>query len=513
MKLALASILVYTAAFPPFGAAAAAFAAFLPLAFLFLDPARPVSWRGALLAALLFGELTPLAVTGYWIYRAAGDFFDQPPHFGLGFAVFLTALHGALFMAPTLFLARFLVHLGPLARTLAFPTLWVAGELARSRLLDGNPWELLGSAFDAHPMLMRVSRLGGVWLLSWAAVAVSAALATTLLGRHSSARARLSGGSVLGLAVLVLLGGSLERTPRTPAPDRPLPSLRIGLVQPNIGRHELWDPSRRADHLRRTLTLSRSPTLAGVDLLVWPENAVPFLLDADRAARRRIQLLANETGAAVMLGAPRSESTRDGGARFFNSVYLFRPGGTGYETYDKRKLLPYVEVIPEWLVPYRRSSEPVHYGPGRRVTIFVVRGWKIAPLICFESIYPRFAREARRLGADLLVNVSNDSWFDRGAAARQHYGMTVLRAVENAVPLVRVANTGITAVIGPDGAPLARLPRHREAVQRVELAAAPRGRTLYTRWGDWFAWLCVLAAVPSVSLGALRAHRGRAPGG
>ena len=272
--------------------------------------------------------------------------------------------------------------------------------------------------------------------------------------------------------------------------------LAVGLVQPGVGRHELWDPALGARHLEQLLELSRAPALAGVDVIMWPENAVPFLLDADSDARAKIAALARDTGAYVMTGAPRSDNREGGTAVFYNSVYVFSPYRADYDVYDKEKLLPYVEETPAFARALLPRAKGVEYTAGHTRTLFEIAGWKVAPLICFESTYPEIAREAALAGADVLVNLSNDSWFDRGAAPEQHFGMTVLRTVETGLPLVRVANTGVSAVVDGGGRIIEELPARQTAVARIDVPRARRegSVTVYARWGDTFAWACVALA-------------------
>ncbi len=140
---------------------------------------------------------------------------------------------------------------------------------------------------------------------------------------------------------------------------------------------------------------------------------------------------------------------------------------------------------------------------------FIVRDWVIAPLVGFESIYPRFARDAARGGADLLVNVSNDSWFDRGAAGDQHFGMSLFRSPETGLPMIRVANTGITASIDPTGRIETIAPRGREEVRLVTVVAGAGAPTLYVTHGEGFGWLQVATALATLGWLLFRRRRAR----
>jgi apolipoprotein N-acyltransferase len=490
--VALATVL-YTGSLPPFGFDLLAFLVGLPLALLVLDPRRPLSAREACIAGLVFGEATTLAVGGHWLYLAAHEFFGKPALFSAAFTLLTTLTHAGVFIGAAVATSAALVHLrSPVLRVMAFGAVWVSFELLRARILYGCPWDFLGHALYRRPLLMQTASLGGAYVLSWLCLVTGAGLAVA--AQATPRRTRVIG---LLAAAAIPAGMIAYGSARVRASEAvgPAAALTVGLVQANVGRHELWDAARRSDHLDRLISLSRSPDLAGVDLLVWAENAVPFLLDADVDARRRVHDLARERDAYVLTGAPRSEEAGDGRARFFNSVYLFAPDGTGVATYDKVKLLPYVEGTPSWAASWLPRTNGVEYVPGVGQAIFDVRGWKIAPLVCFESTYPEIPRALAARGAQLFVNVSNDSWFDRGAAPAQHFGMTVLRSAENRVPLVRVANTGISAVVDAAGQIVLELPQKEPAVARYRIERPMAEGAPYTDIGDLFAWVCVAAAV------------------
>jgi apolipoprotein N-acyltransferase len=493
--VALATAL-YTASLPPFGADLLAFSVGWPLALLVLDVRRPLSVREACFAGFVFGEATTLAVGGHWLYLAAREFFGRPAPFSLAFTLLTTITHAGIFLGAAVAISGALVRLrSVLLRVMAFAAVWVSFEFFRARVLYGCPWDFLGHALYRRPLLMQAGSFGGAYVLSWLCLVTGAGVAaatraTTLRGKAIGLMASAA------IPAVMIVHGSL----RIHASDGagPQSALTVGLVQANVGRHELWDPRRRTDHLDRLISLSRSPELAGTDLLVWAENAVPFLLDADVDARGRIHELARELDAVILTGAPRSEPSGDGRAHFFNSVYLFWPDGEGLATYDKVKLLPYVERTPSWAADWLPRKEGVEYSPGAEQSIFEVSGWKIAPLVCFESTYPETSRVLASRGAELFVNVSNDSWFDRGAAPAQHFGMTVLRTVENHVPLVRVANTGVSAVVDAEGRIVLELPRRKPAVARYRIERPTTPGTFYSRHGDVFAWGCVVAAIASL---------------
>jgi apolipoprotein N-acyltransferase len=245
-----------------------------------------------------------------------------------------------------------------------------------------------------------------------------------------------------------------------------------------------------------------------VDLVVWPESAAPFLLDADADARQKIADVTAKLGAALVLGAPRSEPMGAGRVVQHNSVYFFRPGNPEPFTYDKRRLLPFVETSP-WSSD---GNEGFPYAAGSGTRTFDVHGWQVAPLVCFEGIYPEYAAEAVLAGAHVLVNLSNDAWFAGGAGPEQHFAMSRLRTVEVRRAMIRASNGGVSGVIGQDGEVVGYPIRRQKAVRTYEIPPPPRQVTFATRHGDWMVWFSCLLAAGCV-LVALRHVRGAAPTG
>jgi len=499
-----ASTLLYTLSQPPFDLGWLALVALTPMAFVFLNPVSPPTLGRALVLGLAMGEATTLAVGGHWLFYAAHSYFGKPLALSAAFTLATTLTHAGLFIGLALASTAALARLPVVARVLGFSGIWVGFELLRSEILYGCPWDLLGHGLHAVPSLAPAAELGGVPLLS-GACALTAALLASAAHAYRARRGAALALAVVAMSVPAALAGyGLAQQPAPPSaePAAGRAPLRVGLVQANVGRHDLWDRARSQKHLDQLLELSGDSRLAGADLIVWPENAVPFLLDADADARRRIQGFADSAGSAIALGATRSASRPDAPAAFFNSVYLFKPGQPDYEVYDKRHLLPYIEATPGWAADWLPRSKGIEYSAGDGPVLFEVAGWKLAPMICFESTYPRYAREAAREGAQAILNLSNDSWFDRGAAPEQHFAMTTFRSIETGLPLIRAANTGVSAVIDGRGRTLLELPSRRAAVGIVTLPAARRTVTAYSRYGDRFAlgWAMIAALLAAVGL-------------
>ncbi len=481
----LAACALFIVSYPPFDIPGSGLVATCPLALLLIE--RPIAARAAALAGAAFGLLASLGIVGHWMFLATHEFFGRSVSTSALFTVFVNATNVALFYIPVFLIARSLAGRSTAVRIFGFAAVWTAGEYLRAYAGFGNPWALLGHTLHHTSAIAQSQGVGGVWILSWAAAATGAALAAAISAR----RARHSTLPALGTALATLLGVALAGVAvgkSSSVAEKPRAPLRIGIVQADIGKHDLWRPDLAWRHLEVHLELSRDRALAGADLIVWPENAVPFLLEARADALDLIHGLADDTGAAIVLGAPRVAQTGDGRASRYVSAYLVRPGSRERESYDKVKLLPFVEKTPGWARWWDGLTWDASYTAGTDLGMFEVKGWRVAPLICFEGVYPLYAARAARAGADVFLNISNDSWFDGGAGPEQHFMMARPRAAEHGIALVRAANSGISGYIDPLGRTVAQLPSRQQAVRLVEVAR-PTGPTPYTRFGDVFVYL------------------------
>ena len=475
--LAIASGLLLAGLYPPFNLAFFGWIALTPL-ILAVDGARS---RTGFFLGWLSGTVGSLAATGYWIFRAAHDYFQLSQAGAAVFAVAVTQLFVSGYFG--LFGLTAALVSGRRLRVLLIPALFVASEYARARLLSGCPWELLGHSQHAVT-LVQICDLTGVYGLSFL-LALVATAATELRRGYAPALAA-------GLTVLaVLLYGEWRLDDLAHHTDG---SINVALVQGNLpndrrGRPELF--SQQLDHY---LNLSLRASTPHPDLIVWPENAVGFFLETNPGLRQRITDLLHSLNAALIVGAPRA-GTRPGVAALHNSAYLVTDAGLA-AVYDKRKLLPFVERL-----PLRPQDGP--YLPGAEPTVFVVAGVRLGALICYEAIYPTLARELVQVGAQVLVNISNDSWFEAGAGPQQHYGIARFRAVENHVSLVRVTNSGISGAIDPAGRDIAELPPRVARAQSLTIPVATGG-SFYSRHGDVFALGCILASVVALAHSRLR---------
>lgn len=465
---------------------------------------RPAAgFRGGWVCGTVF-----FTVTLYWLVHAIGVYSTVP----MPLAVLLLFLLGAVL---GLYFGAFgagAVWVRWIPAPLFLPALWVALEWLRGSIpVLAFPWASLGYAPLGPPALLQIAEVTGVYGLSALLVLSNVAL-HRLLGR-GSLRARGAPLAALAALVVAVLGfGSwrLTQIAHVSAEHH----LRVAVVQGNIAQDRKWDPEYQEITVSTYERLSRRAARERPELIVWPETAAPFFYQLDGPFSERIRLLAEETGSWLLFGSPAFvESPGPDEPRLRNRAYLISPRGEEAAHYDKMILVPFGEYVPfgPMLSFVDKLVEgPGMFSPGESSRPLAVAGEKAGPLICYEAIFPSLARTMAQQGASFLINITNDAWFGRTSAPHQHLTMARLRAVETRLPLVRAANTGISAVIHPDGRVTHRTALFEEAVRVADLQWAAVD-TPYRRYGDVFALACLaLSALGLLLEVTLRSRRGAA---
>jgi apolipoprotein N-acyltransferase len=376
------------------------------------------------------------------------------------------------------------------------PFVWVTFEFVRARLPEISfPWNLLGYPAAANLGLIQLTSVTGIYGLSFLVAAFNALLAWAEVGPALTARRRLG---VLAAAAICLIAVMLIGSRLVPHPQVNHMARAVQLNFPEAAEYDSnWFANHTSDMLDAA-GLSLAPKSHDEDLLVWPEAPAPFSYQDPRFAQFASQLAA-KFGHPFLVGVIEFKPPTDGATTHsttvpFNSALLFNPQGQRIFSYDKIHLVPFGEYEPFPLiheVVNRVSDEVGGFRKGQTYGVGPLPGgYSLGVFICYEAIYPGEVRRFAAEGATLLVNISNDGWFGRSAAARQHLLMARVRAVENRRWLLRVTNNGYTASVDPYGRMYEPLPTDVRASADLPYDFRT-DRTIYTRFGDWFAWLCV----------------------
>ena len=476
---AVASGLLLAAAFPPLALA--------PLSFVALVPVVVCLYRGSysprahftvgyLFGAAFFGGLL------WWVVKLSSAASMTVPWLLVPATVVLV-LYLAVYPGLFFLLLRWAGRERRLLAVLLAPALWVLFEKLRGSGEFGFPWGSIGYSLVHQPSLVQGASYGGVLGLGALIVLVNMLLGAGLLSKSARGKAVLL---ALGAGLFALNHYAGEAAIRRFDAAKPLERHVVALAQPNVPLEIKWK-SEYADSLfGQILRMTREAGSFKPGLIVFPETAAPVYMRHSREHTKRMTALARELDAAVFVGFLDARYDGPNGAlNIYNSSGMFLPDGTMAQ-YDKIHLLPFGEAIPfAWRFRFLQNIDfgQANFLPGPDRPPLASPVGAVAPLVCFESTFSDLPRKAALRGADLLVNITNDSWFGETPGPYQHSDMAILRAVENRRFLVRSGNTGVTMIVDPVGRITRRLAMDREGILTGEVHAVG-GNTFYTRNGD-----------------------------
>lgn len=463
--------------------------------------ARPL--RAAAITSWLFG-VGHFSVGLHWIVEPF--LVDAARHGWLApFALVGMAGGMALFPAATGLMTVAVARrfgLDGLARAVTFAVVWVFWEWVRSWLFTGFPWSLIGYVWAQTPEISQAAAVVGIFGLSL--ITVVAASVPAVLGAGGGKRRGWTAVAVWTVALPAVIwaagAGRLASAPGYEAGDDAamVPGVRLRIVQANIAQKDKWRRELRAGNLQRHVALSRQPAGQTPTHVIWPETAVPFFLAGNRPEDdvvRKVVATAAPPGGVVITGAPRRSGDVNH-LRFWNAAHAIDGDGRIVASYDKSHLVPFGEYVPlrgilplDKLVPGQGDFSA---GAGPQ-TLSVPGLPPVSPLICYEAIFPT-AVTSPTARPGWLLSLTNDAWFGTFAGPQQHFAIAKMRTIEEGLPMVRAANTGISAVVDPYGRTLASLGIGVEGIIDTGLPRALTVLTPYARWGN---------AVPAASSLAL----------
>ena len=489
VALSVLSALLYALAFPPWSLSWLAWFALAP----FLVAVTRVGARTAAFCGGLWALVAAYGV-GWWFPSMIASYFSVPPAVGwLGFLAVSVLCAGV-------YVAAFAVWLNWLARRgRVHPLLvalgWGTCELVRARVGIANPWALVGYSQTGFAPLLQLADLAGPYGIGMLVVSVNACVAAVA---EPALRPRRAGAAVVMALWVAAYGYGLWRLTCPFGLGKP---ITVAVAQGAVGRELRRQPGGGAASLERQLDLTRAAAVVRPDLIIWPESAIDFFLQDPSPAADAVREAARKSHADLIVGGA-AYTFGDEALRYHNSVFLVR-GGLIVGRYDKRRLLPLAEA--SVLGPFMRTGPA--YVSGDAGGALATRAAKVGTFVCSDGLYPEVVRALVTDGsAELLADLSNDSWFGARAPARQHLEMVAMRAVENRRWLVRATLTGYSAAIDPHGRIVARS-RFGEPDVLTAAVEQSNARTPYQRWGDL---PIAAAAVLVAGLCAIRAQRGGA---
>ncbi len=402
------------------------------------------------------------------------------------FALYLS-IYTALFGLVVTYLERRL----SITCLLSAPMVWVLLEYLRGIALSGFPWSLLGHSQHNFLPIIQVASVTGTYFLSFLIAAVNCVLCGFILVIRGKGQAPRKSSLIICSAVMVTLIASSLLYGHGRLGLRDEANMKVAIVQGNISQDVKWDEAFKI----RTIKTYYTKTLEagkGFDFIIWPETALPLIFNQEIYVKKIVEGLPVSLKTTLMLGTV----TKDKKEQYHNSAYAIGPSGEE-KVYSKVHLVPFGEYTPfRSLLPFmeRISVANGEFFPGDSHEPLDTGAGKLGVLICYEGIFPAITVETVRKGAQVLINLTNDAWYDNSSAPYQHLAFYRFRAIETERYVLRAANTGTSAIIDPYGRILARTPLFKE-----ELLTGTYGlkdsKTFYVRYGDYFVLVVLLAFI------------------
>jgi len=454
----------------------------------FLD--RAIEEKSSLWSLFCLGwwfGLGHFAVGLYWIANALtvdlSAFWWVIPFALFGVPAILGVFTGVSFV-----LTRFWPYRG-ISRAFAFAAIWVGMEWLRGHIFTGFPWNLVGYSWAFSLEMAQTASLGGVYALTLLTILMAVSLGY-LVGRQAFARNVAL--SIYLIAILFWVWGKNRLNhPDVVAP----PSLAIRLVQPNIPQTLKWDLAKREENFQKLLKLTALPSSLPLKAVIWPETAAPFFLEQDNP-HRFMAIEKMPKNALLLAGSLRRTWPNETPFQVWNSLLVINGAGNVIAAYDKFHLVPFGEYLPfrnlfdalfgvGTIKKITAGTIDFTAGPGPR-TIALPEGFPtFSGLVCYEVIFPSAVISVTEPRPGWMINITNDGWYGRSSGPYQHLEIARFRAIEEGIPLVRAANSGVSAVYDAYGRNQGMLGLEKEGVLDVLLPTPTREIPFYAKWGDW----------------------------
>jgi apolipoprotein N-acyltransferase len=488
---ALAGVL-FALAFPDASIPWLIFVSFIPL-FLALAHARR-GWHAFALGWLSQTVAWMLMVP--WVIRVMSHYGGLPYTTGvllyLAMCLYL-GMYGGLFGL----LVHWIHPASSFRRWLFVPLAWAAVEYIRTYLFTGFPWNLVAASIVDYTSLIQFDRVAGPYAMSMLILLPATTICWYTIARPTGVRRLLLvGGTIIILFVWWATGLVAAKLIARPTGT---PEMTAALLQPNISQEMRWSSESLVAIFQRMMTMTDDAVRHHVNVVIWPESTVPLSYSSTDFYREQIESTSRAANVDIILGSVAEDPTQP--AKLWNAAFLVSNGRTiGH--YDKIRLVPFGEYVPLRKLLFF-AEKLVHavgeFEFGTKDTPLVGR-FHYGPAICYEIVYPQIARSQVQHGADVLVTITNDAWYDGTSAPRQHLNQARLRAIETDRYLLRSGTTGISALVDPTGRLLREIPMGQQGI--IYANFHPRTTiTPYVRLGDWFAWFACAAVMIAVFRG------------
>ena len=495
IALIILSAILLILSFPNFNIEFLAWFAFVPL-FFAIDNQKP---SRAFVLSYVCGFLFFLGTT-YWLIHVTLP--------GMIAVVLYLALYFGLFGL----ILSYGLKLKTYHSLIFVPAAWVALELARSHFLTGFGWNLLAHSQSYTPVVIQIADIFGAYGVSFIIVLMNIGIFIAIKQSQKKEHAITYFMVALFVVYLALTYGAF-RLKNIFTGEK----LRVAVVQGNIPQTKKWDADFREEIISKYERLTKEAAAQKPDIIIWPETSVPGFLESEEDLFDRITKLSRDIATPLLVGTPREDPVSK--QAYYNSAVLLYKDGKIAKHYDKLHLVPFGEYVPfRKIFSFVENFAPSPIGDfkaGSDYTIFnffierksesdkvrlkLTKNIKFSSLICFEDIFPDLSRRFVNNGALFLVNMTNDAWFGRTNAPYQHAQNSIFRAVENRVNVIRAANTGHSCFIDQKGRIIAQVGDPGKEIftdgYKICEIVLTKTRTIYTVYGDVFAYLCLIISL------------------
>lgn len=494
--LSILSGMLLIAGFPPFDLYLLAWVALVPLLISLWEKEAKVSF--------ILGTITGFIYfigTIYWVFNSMYNYGHLSAILS-GVILIILSLYLAAYIGLFAVVFNSLSDRSRIPSIVIAPVLWVTLEVIRTYAFTGFPWSMLGYTQYKFLTLIQISDITGIYGISFLVAAVNGVVFDVAFNGPRRVNKmplfpeKPITASVVACIILILLtlGYGIWRLNK----DIKGRTIRASVIQGNIDQVVKWDSQHKEEILNTYERMSLSASAEAPDIIVWPESSLPFIYDYEDEPITAFHAFQRDLHTSLLFGGVIAKKDKDGNTLYSNSALLLSSEGKLLSTYDKIHLVPYGEYIPlKKLFPFinKLTAGAGDFMPGKEPVVMKTSFASIGNLICYEIIFPGLVRKFVNHGADLLITITNDAWFGRTSAPYQHFSMAVFRAIENRVPVVRAANTGISGFIDSKGRIKRKSDIFVEALLSEQVTLGAFGKSFYTKFGDLFALLCIICAI------------------